>query len=390
MAIQWVNRPHLDFRGFAGRIASGEARPGDRIKILPSDKETTIDKIITFDGDLPLAVAGQSVTCTLKDEIDVSRGDVFVHANSPCEIASQFETLLLWMAETPMIAGRQYLLKLATSTTICTPSKPKYRIDINTMDHLAVNDLTLNDIGCCDIALDRPIAFEPYQKNRELGGFILIDKQNNDTVAMGLINFALRRSTNVHMQALLVDKSMRSAIKMQKPFTLWLTGLSGSGKSTIANLVEYELNALGKHTMLLDGDNLRHGLNRDLGFTETGRAENIRRVAEVAKLMCEAGLITLVSFISPFAAERTMARELIGSDQFIEVFIDAPLEIVESRDVKGLYQKARDGEINNFTGIGSRYEVPLSPDLQVDTVKLTPKEAATLVMEFLRSRGIIV
>ena len=389
MPIQWVNRPNLDFRGYAGRVASGTIGKGDRITVLPSGKQTAIDRIVTYDGDLNIASAGQSITCTLKDEIDISRGDVLVLASAPCEIASQFETKLLWMAEKPMVAGRQYLLKLGAATTVCTPSKPKYRIDVNTMEHLAANELALNEIGCCDIALDRAIAFEPYEKNRELGGFILIDKQTNDTVAMGLINFALRRSTNVHMQNLLVDRSMRSAVKMQKPLVLWMTGLSGAGKSTIANLVEYELNAIGKHTMLLDGDNIRHGLNRDLGFSETGRAENIRRIAEVAKLMTEAGLITLVSFISPFAAERAMARDLIGDDLFIEIFIDAPLEVVELRDVKGLYKKARAGEINNFTGIGSRYETPISADLRLDTVELTPKEAAAKVITLLQTRGVI-
>ena len=390
MSVQWVNRPNADFRGYTGRLASGMIRPGEHVTVLPSGKETEIDRIITYEGDLDIAVAGQSITCTLKDEIDVSRGDVLVISSSPCEVADQFESQLLWMSEHPMVAGRQYLLKLGTATALCTPSRPKYRIDVNTMEHLAAKELTLNEIGYCDIALNKPIAFESYETNRELGGFILIDRLTNDTVAAGLINFALRRSTNVHMQNLLVDEAMRAAIKVQKPFVLWLTGLSGSGKSTIANLVERELNALGKHTMLLDGDNIRHGLNRDLGFTETDRAENIRRIAEVAKLMTEAGLITLVSFISPFAVERTMARNLIGDEQFMEIFIDAPLDVVELRDTKGLYKKARAGEISNFTGIGSRYEVPQCPDLRLDTVKLTPENAAIHVMELLRLRGVIL
>jgi bifunctional enzyme CysN/CysC len=389
MPIQWVNHPNSDFRGFAGRITSGVLRPGERIKILPSGKETTINRIVTYDGDLAVAVAGQSITCTLTDEIDISRGDTLVLASSPCDVADQFETKLLWMAEKPMVAGRQYILKIGTTTVFCTPNKPKYRLDVNTMQHIAANELGLNEIGVCDIALNQPIAFEPYEVNRELGGFILIDRQTNDTIAAGLIHFALRRSTNVVMQNLLVDKAMRAALKMQKPVVLWLTGLSGSGKSTIANLIEQELNALGKHTMLLDGDNIRHGLSRDLGFTESARAENIRRIAEVAKLMTEAGLITLISFISPFRAERAMARDLIGAEQFIEIFIDAPLAVAEARDVKGLYKKARAGEIQNFTGIGSRYEKPKTPDLHIDTTKLQPAIAAATIIELLRIKGVL-
>jgi bifunctional enzyme CysN/CysC len=380
MAVQWVNRPDSDFRGFTGRVASGVVRPNDKIKILPSGEEAEVARIITYDGDLTTAACGESITCTLDKEVDVSRGDVFVASTQPCEVAKQFETKLLWLSEQPMIAGRQYLLKLGTATALCTPSKPKYRIDVNTMDHLAAKELLLNEIGCCEIALDRPIAFEPYEKNRELGAFILIDRKTHATVGAGLIHFALRRSTNIHPQALSVDQAMRSVIKEQKSFVLWFTGLSGSGKSTIANLVERELNALGKHTMLLDGDNIRHGLNRDLGFTETDRAENIRRIAEVTKLMTEAGLITLVSFISPFAAEREMARDLIGQEQFIEIFVDAPLDVVQSRDVKGLYKKAQNGEIKNFTGLGSRYERPSAPNLHLDTVQLSPREAAEKVL----------
>lgn len=389
MPIQWVNRPNLDFRGYSGHIVSGTIIPGDRVKILPGGKETIIDRLVTFDGDLSIATEGQSITCTFKDEIDASRGDVLVKAEMLCDIADQFETKILWMSETPMIAGRQYVIKIGTTMTLCTPSKPKYRIDVNTMEHLAAKELLLNEIGVCDIALNKAVVFETYEKNRELGGFILIDRLTNNTVAAGLINFALRRSTNVYKQELLVDKSIRSAIKLQTPCVLWLTGLSGSGKSTIANLIESELSTLGKHTMLLDGDNIRHGLNRDLGFTESDRAENIRRIAEVAKLMVEAGLITIVSFISPFAVEREMARELIGAEQFMEIFIDAPLEVVESRDVKGLYKKARAGEIMNFTGIGSRYDTPQKPDLRLDTGKMTPQEAIKDFLQFLRVRGVI-
>ena len=389
MAVQWVNRPHLDFRGFAGRVASGTIRPGDRIKIFPSGKETTIDRIVTFDGDLSAAVAGESITCTLTDNIDISRGDVLALANDPCAVADQFETKLLWMSETPMVAGRQYVIKIGAATALCTPNQPKYRIDVNTMQHLSAKELVLNEIGVCDIALDRPIAFESYEKSRELGGFILINRLTNDTIAAGLIHFSLYRSANVRRQNLLVDKTMRAAIKRQKPIVLWFTGLSGSGKSTIANLVEQELNALGNHTMLLDGDNIRHGLSRNLGFTEASRAENIRRIAEVANLMSDAGLITLVSFISPFAADREMARGLIGAEQFVEIFVDTPLDVAESRDVKGLYAKARAGEIPNFTGVGSRYETPQSPALRIETVNLSPKESARVVMEMLRARKII-
>ncbi|WP_131783502.1 sulfate adenylyltransferase subunit CysN [Legionella gresilensis] len=384
MAVQWVNRPHLDFRGFTGRIASGSISPGERVRLLPSGKETEIARIVTFDGDLDKANQGQSITLTFKDEVDVSRGDVLAAAASPCEVADQFATNILWLDKQPMIAGRQYLLKIGAVKALCTPSKPKFRIDVNTMKHLAAKELTLNEIGHCDIALDRPIAFEPYKINRELGGFILIDRITNATVAAGLIHFALRRSTNIHPQHLLVNKIMRSEIKQQKPLVLWFTGLSGAGKSTIANLVEYHLNALGKHTMLLDGDNIRLGLNRDLGFTETDRAENIRRVAEVAKLMTEAGLITLVSFISPFAAERKMARQLIGETQFLEIFVDAPLAVIEARDVKGLYKKAKAGKIKNFTGIDSRYEIPEKPDLTINTANQTPAEAAEQVIQLLK------
>jgi bifunctional enzyme CysN/CysC len=349
-----------------------------------------IDRLVTYDGDLPFASAGQSMTCTMKDNIDISRGDVLVLAKDVCQVADQFEVKLLWMSETPMIAGRQYLIKIATTTALCTPNQPKYRLDVNTMEQLPAKDLKLNDIGVCDIALNQPIAFEPYDINRELGALVLIDRMTNETIAAGLIHFALHRSTNIHQQALLVDKTMRSAIKYQKPVVLWFTGLSGAGKSTIANLVEQTLNDLGHHTMLLDGDNIRHGLSRDLGFTEAARAENVRRVAEVAKLMTEAGLITLVSFISPFAADRAMARDLIGSHQFLEIYVDAPLEVIETRDVKGLYKKARTGEIPNFTGIGSRYEMPTSPDLHIETMSLSPQEAAKKVMvmmeDFLHAR----
>ncbi|KTD20667.1 sulfate adenylyltransferase subunit CysN [Legionella londiniensis] len=383
MPVQWVNRPNPDFRGFSGRISSGQIRPGDTVRILPGNQKTTIDRLITYEGELTKAIAGQSITCTLHDELDISRGNVLVSAQDPCEVADQFAARILWMAEKPMISGRQYVFKSHTVTALCTPGKPKHRINVNTLEKIAARELTLNEIGDCDLALDRAIAFEPYSKNRELGSFIMIDRFTNETVAAGLIHFALRRSTNVHQQPLLVDKNQRALIKNQKPAVLWFTGLSGAGKSTIANLVEAKLNAAGKHTMLLDGDNIRHGLNRDLDFTEAGRAENIRRIAEVAKLMTEAGLITLVSFISPFKAEREMARRLIGDKHFLEIFVHTPLAIAEGRDVKGLYKKARAGIIKNFTGIGSPYEEPVSPALKLTTTEMTPEEAATKVMHLL-------
>lgn len=389
MSVQWVNRPNLDFRGFTGRINTGTLHPGDKIKVLPSGKVSTVQRLVSWEGDLTTARAGQSVTCTLSDEIDVSRGDVFTAADKPCEVADQFEATLLWMSEQVLVGARQYIFKLSASTTFCSISKPKYRIDVNTMQRLAAKELQLNEIGCCEIALDRAIPFEHYAKNRELGGFILIDRITNETVGAGFINFALRRATNVHKQDLLVSPEMRARIKLQKPAVLWLTGLSGSGKSTIANLVERELCTLGKHTMLLDGDNVRHGLNRDLGFTETDRAENIRRVAEVAKLMSEAGLITLVSFISPFRAEREMAKRIIGEEQFLEVFVDASLAVVESRDVKGLYKKARAGEIKNFTGIGSPYETPVNPDLIINTEALSEEASAKLVLNLLKTKEVM-
>ncbi|VEG89669.1 sulfate adenylyltransferase subunit CysN [Legionella spiritensis] len=383
MPVQWVNRPHQDFRGFSGFISSGEVSPGQRIKILPSGKETTVKSIVTYDGELAKAEAGQSITCTLTDEVDVSRGDVLVDAASPCEIADQFNVTLLWMSEKAMVAGREYVMKIGSATVLATPSKPKYRIDVNTMDHLATRDLALNEIGCCEVSLDKSIVFDAYKNDPCLGGFILIDRRTNDTVAAGLINFALRRSQNIHIQTLLVDQGKRSLIKTHNPFVLWLTGLPSSGKSTIGNLLESRLNALSMHTMMLDGDNIRHGLNRDLGFTESDRAENIRRIAEVAKLMVEAGLITIVSFISPYKEERETARKLIGDGRFIEVFVDTPLEVAEERDTKGLYKKARSGKIINFTGIDSVYESPEKPELHLETVKQSPDECVDNILSYL-------
>jgi bifunctional enzyme CysN/CysC len=387
MPVQWVNRPNLDFRGFSGLIASGVIRPGDKIKALPSGRESTVERIVTFTGDLPEAVAGQSVTLTLADEIDVSRGDVLAQADQPPAVADQFEATLVWFDEEAMLPGRPYLLKLATRTVTAQVAEPKYKVNVNTLEQLAARKLELNEIGVCNLALDAPIAFDPYAENHDLGGFILIDRISNRTVGAGLLHFALRRSQNIHWQALDVDKATRSAAKGQKAQVVWLTGLSGAGKSTIANLVEKRLLAEGRHTYLLDGDNVRHGLNKDLGFAEQDRVENIRRVAEVAKLMVDAGLIVLVSFISPFRAERRMARELMGDGEFIEVFIDTPIAEAEKRDVKGLYAKARAGELKNFTGVDSPYEAPENAEIRIDTTALTAEQAAEQIFSWLESVG---
>ncbi|MCR5880945.1 sulfate adenylyltransferase subunit CysN [Phenylobacterium sp. J367] len=383
MPVQWVNRPNLDFRGFSGLIASGVVKPGDRVKALPSGRESTVDRIVTFRGDLPEAVAGQSVTITLKDEIDVSRGDVLAAAGQPAEVADQFESTIVWFDDEPMLPGRPYLLKLGTRTVAAQVTEPKYKVNVNTLEHLAATRLELNEIGVCNLALDAPIAFDAYAENKDLGGFILIDRISNRTVGAGMLHFALRRSQNIHWQALDVSKAARSAAKGQKARVVWLTGLSGAGKSTIANLLEKRLHAEGRHTYLLDGDNVRHGLNKDLGFTEEDRVENIRRVAEVAKLMVDAGLIVLVSFISPFRAERRMARELMGEREFVEVFVDTPLAEAERRDVKGLYAKARAGQLKNFTGIDSPYEPPEHAEIVIDTTKLAPEQAAEQIFAWL-------
>jgi bifunctional enzyme CysN/CysC len=381
MPVQWVNRPNLDFRGFSGLIASGVVRPGDKVKVLPSGRESTIDRIVTFRQDLDEAVAGQSVTLTLKDEIDVSRGDVLAVAGDPPAVADQFEATLVWFDDEPMLPGRPYLLKLGTRTVAAQIAEPKYKVNVNSLEHLAATRLELNEIGVCNLSVDAPIAFDAYADNKDLGGFILIDRLSNRTVGAGMLHFALRRSQNIHWQALDVNKSVRAAAKGQKARVVWLTGLSGAGKSTIANLVEKRLHVDGRHTYLLDGDNVRHGLNKDLGFTEEDRVENIRRVAEVAKLMVDAGLIVLVSFISPFRAERQMARELMEEGEFVEVFVDTPLAEAEKRDVKGLYKKARAGELKNFTGIDSPYEPPEDPEIRIDTTRLTAEEAAELIAQ---------
>ncbi|MEZ5871698.1 MAG: sulfate adenylyltransferase subunit CysN [Nitratireductor sp.] len=389
LPVQWVNRPDSSFRGFAGQIASGSVSPGERIRVQPSGRESTVARIVTQDGDLDRAVAGQSVTLTLNDEIDISRGDIISTAMSPSEVADQFETTLLWMADEPMLPGRPYLLKIGPKTVLATITAPKYQVNVNSFEHLAATKLELNEIGVCNIALDRQIAFDPYEANRETGGFILIDRMTNATVGMGLIHFALRRSANIHWQAMEVDRSRRAELKNQKPAVLWFTGLSGSGKSTIANLVEKKLAGLGHHTYLLDGDNVRHGLNKDLGFTDADRVENIRRVAEVARLMADAGLITLVSFISPFRSERQMARELMPDGEFIEVFVDTPLALAEQRDVKGLYKKARAGQIKNFTGIDSPYEAPETAEIHIHTADMSAEDAASLIFDHLVANKII-
>jgi bifunctional enzyme CysN/CysC len=389
MPVQWVNRPNQDFRGFAGLIASGSVKVGDTLRALPSGKQSKVTRIVTMDGDLPRAVAGQSVTITLADEIDISRGDVLVPANEPAGVADQFQATLIWMHEEPMLPGRPYLLKIGAQTVTASIAHPKYKVNVNTLEHLAAKQLELNEIGVCNLNLDRPIAFDSYNDNRETGGFILIDRITSDTVGAGLIQFALRRSENIHWQALDVNKQARAQLKHQTAGVLWFTGLSGAGKSTIANLVEKKLHAMGRHTYLLDGDNVRHGLNKDLGFTDAGRVENIRRVSEVAKLMVDAGLIVLTSFISPFRSERRMARDLLQPNEFIEVFVDTTLAAAEKRDPKGLYKKARRGEIKNFTGIDSPYEPPEHAEIHLDTTKQTAEQAADAIVEQLRARGML-
>jgi bifunctional enzyme CysN/CysC len=389
MPVQWVNRPNLDFRGFAGRIAGGQVRCGDRLKILPSGRETQVARIVTADGDLQCAVAGQCVTITLTDEVDVSRGDVLVDIQAPAQAADQFEATLIGLTETAILPGRSYLMKLATKVVTATVNPLKHRVNVNTLEHMAAERLELNDIGVVELELDQSVVFEDYAKSRELGGFILIDRITNNTVAAGMLHFALRRSQNVHWQFLDVNRASRAQLNRQRPCVVWLTGYSGAGKSTIANLVEKKLFSLGRRTYLLDGDNVRHGLNRDLGFTEQDRVENIRRVAEVAKLMVDAGLIVLVSFISPFRAERDAARALMDEGEFFEVFVDTTLAAAEERDVKGLYKKARAGALKNFTGIDSPYEPPEAPEIHIDTSKLTPVQGADLIIDTLARHGVL-
>jgi bifunctional enzyme CysN/CysC len=387
LPVQWVNRPNLDFRGFAGTVASGVVKAGDRVRILPAGRESRVARIVSADGDLEQAVAGQSITLTLTDEIDISRGDIIATIDAPPGVADQFEVRVVWMAEEPMLPGRRYLMKIGGQTVSAEIGHLKHKINVNTLEHTAANKLEMNEIGVLNFSLDRRIAFDPYQENRETGGFILIDRLSNNTIAAGMIDFALRRASNIHLQALDIDKAARARQKGQKGCVVWLTGLSGSGKSTIANIVEKKLFAAGRHTYILDGDNVRHGLNKDLGFTAADRVENIRRIAEVAKLMVDAGLIVVTAFISPFRAERRMARSLLGEGEFCEVFVDTPLALAESRDPKGLYKKARRGELKNFTGIDSPYEEPEEAELRIDTGALSAEQAADAVIHHLTGAG---
>lgn len=389
MPVQWVNRPNLDFRGFSGRILGGSVRPGDAIRVLPSGKISTVARIVTLGGDLAVATSGQSVTLTLSDEIDISRGDVIASADAPPAVADQFEATVVWMAEQAMLPGRAYLVKMGASSVGATLSPPKYQIDVNSLDQLPARTLELNEIGVCTLSLDRATAFDPYAENRDMGSFIIIDRYSNQTVGAGMLHFALRRSQNIHWQALEVDKQSRGRLNGHKPCVLWLTGLSGAGKSTIANLLERRLHAMGVHTYLLDGDNVRHGLNKDLGFTAADRVENIRRVGEVSKLMVDAGLIVISAFISPFRSERELARNLVAEGEFIEVFVDTSLSEVEKRDPKGLYKKARRGELKNFTGIDSPYEAPEAAEIHIETSRQSAEQAADHIVEQLRVRGLV-
>ena len=384
LPVQWVNRPSADFRGYAGLLASGTLRPGGRVRIQPGGRESQVARIVGWGGDQPLAVAGQSVMVTLTDDIDVARGDIISAAAAPAEVADQFECTLVWMADAPLLPGRPYLLKIGTRTVGASVTALKYRLDVHTLAHIAARQLALNEIGVATLALERPIAFDPYASNRDTGGLILIDRVSNDTVAAGLLHFALRRAHNIQPQALNVERAARAALMGQRPCVLWFTGLSGAGKSSIANRVESALHAQGRHTVLLDGDNVRHGLNKDLGFSAAERVENVRRVAEVARLMADAGLIVLVALISPFRAERALARSLLPKGEFMEIFVDAPLALAEARDPKGLYRRARRGDLANFTGIDSPYEPPQEPELRLDTQVLSVDEAAGLVLKALQ------
>ena len=389
LPVQWVNRPNLDFRGFSGTIASGSIKAGDAIAVAKSGRTSTVKRIVTMDGDLPEVSAGAAITLTLADEVDISRGDILCLPDTRPEVSDQVAAHILWMAEEEMLPGRQYLIKIATATVPAQITALKHKVDVNTLDQAAGRTLALNEVGVVNISLSQPIAFDAYKDNRDTGGFILIDRFTNATVGAGMIDFGLRRATNVHWQALDVNKEVRAAQKGQKPVVLWFTGLSGSGKSTIANLVEKKLLAEGRHTYLLDGDNVRHGLNRDLGFTDADRVENIRRVGEAAKLFVDAGLIVLTAFISPFQSERRMARELVGAGEFLEIFIDTPITVCMSRDPKGLYEKAKQGQIKNFTGIDSPYEAPEDPELVIKTVEGDAETHASAIFAYLQEKGYV-
>jgi len=387
--VQWVNRPHLDFRGFSGEIVGGTIRAGDAIRVLPSGTTSTIDRIITMDGDLNEAIAGQSVTLTLTDEIDASRGDLICASDEPAEVADQFEGHVIWMNEDAMLPGRPYVMKIGTRTVGVSIGLLKYRVDVNTLNHLAASTLELNEIGVCNLSLDRPIPFDPYSDNRDTGGFIIIDKLTQNTIGAGMLRFALRRSHNIHWQEVKVNKDARTQLNGHGSGVIWMTGLSGAGKSTIANILESKLHSLGVRTYLLDGDNVRHGLNRDLGFTDAARVENIRRISEVSGLMVDAGLVVIVSFISPFRAERRLARDRVGDGEFIEVHVDASVSLAESRDPKGLYAKVRRGELSNFTGIDSPYEPPVQPEVHINTATVAPGAAADGIIKTMRHHGMI-
>jgi len=389
MPVQWVNRPNLDFRGFAGTVASGRVSPGDTLTVAGSGRSSRVTRIVTQDGDLALAHAGHAVTITLADEIDISRGDVLVAPDHRPEVTDQFAAHVLWMAEEELLPGRQYLIKVGSKLVPATITELKHKVDVNNLERLAAKTLQLNEVGFCNLSTSVPIPLDSYRDNRETGSFIVIDRFTNGTVGAGMIEFGLRRATNVHWQALDINKAVRAEQKGQKPAILWFTGLSGSGKSTIANIVEKKLALSGRHTYLLDGDNIRHGLNRDLGFTDADRVENIRRVAETARLFVDAGLIVLVSFISPFRSERRVARELVQPGEFLEVYVDTPLEVCMARDPKGLYKRAQAGEIRNFTGLDSPYEAPEAAEIHVNTVDLTPEAAADLIIERLKESRLI-
>ncbi|MGZ5863403.1 MAG: adenylyl-sulfate kinase, partial [Methyloceanibacter sp.] len=387
--VQWVNRPHLDFRGYTGTVASGAIRPGDEVVIEPSGRRVHVARIVTADGDLELARGGDAVTLTFAEEVDISRGDVLATPGARPQIADQIAARVVWFDEEPMLPGRTYTLKCGCQTVTTTISSLKYKLNVDNLDHVAGKMLELNEVGACNLSTGKVLVFDPYAENAETGSFILIDRFTHATVAAGMIEFGLRRATNIQWQVLAIDKEARAGLKGQQSCVLWLTGLSGSGKSTLANTLEKRLYALGRHTYVLDGDNVRHGLNKDLGFTDADRVENIRRVAETAKLFVEAGLIVMVSFISPFRSERRMARDLFHEGEFVEIFVDTPLEVCEARDPKGLYRKARAGLIRNFTGIDSDYEAPEQAELTLKTTNTTAEALAETVLAELRQRHVI-